>query len=66
MYEFDDDPMMKCLHEIRAKHQEFTKNLSPKEKARWYNKKAEGFLRSQGYKLTSAGKGYRIAVESEI
>jgi len=63
MYEFDDDPMMKKLHEIRAKHQELTKDLSPKEKARWYNKKAERFLKSQGYKLISSGKGYRIATK---
>ncbi|MDI6735389.1 MAG: hypothetical protein QME42_04200 [bacterium] len=64
MHEFDDDPMMKRLHEIRTKHQEITKGLSPKEKARWYNKKAERFLESQGYKLISGEKGYRIVTET--
>jgi len=64
MPEFDDDPMMKKLHEIRAKHQELTKNLSPKEKAKWYNRRAEKFLKSQGCKLIPDKKGYRIVTKT--
>ncbi len=60
MHEFDDDPMMKNLHEIRAKHQDLTKDLNQKEKAKWYNKKAEEFLTNQGYRLVQSKKGYRM------
>lgn len=64
MHEFDDNPMMKKLHEIRAKHQELTKNLSPKEKAKWYNRKAKEFIESQGYKLIPTMRGCCIAPET--
>ena len=65
MHEFDGDPMMKRLHEIRAKHQELTKDLTPKEKAKWYNRKAEEFLKSQDYQLIPTEKGYRITTKAE-
>ena len=61
MPEFEDDPMMRKLHEIRARHQELTKNLSPAEKASWYRRKAEEFLESQGCKLVYGSKGGQMA-----
>ena len=62
--EFTDDPMMHKLHEIRSEIHQSIKDLNPKEKVAWIHKEAEGFLKSQGYKLTPARKGYRIAAKS--
>lgn len=62
--EFADDLMMYELHEIRAEIHQRIKDLSPKEKVAWIHKESEGFLKSQGYKLIPAGKGYRITTET--
>ncbi|MEW6482138.1 MAG: hypothetical protein AB1397_03970 [bacterium] len=51
---------MKELHKIRREMYEETKNLSVKERIKRTHKEAEEFLRSEGYRLIPADKGYRI------
>lgn len=48
---------MKELHEIRKKHYEATKNLSPQELVRKIHQEAENFLKGHGYKFVPTERG---------
>ncbi len=61
---FDNDSMMKELHEIHHQIYEETKNMTSKEIANKINQEAEEFLRGMGYILAPKGIGkYRLEVE---
>ncbi|MFQ5714114.1 MAG: hypothetical protein ACE5GU_08790 [Candidatus Scalinduaceae bacterium] len=51
---------MKELHKIREEMYEETKNLTPKERIKKTRKDNEEFLKSRGYRLVPANKGYRV------
>ncbi|MCJ7577059.1 MAG: hypothetical protein MUO91_01260 [candidate division Zixibacteria bacterium] len=55
--EFPNDSMLRELHEIRERHYEENKHLTPKERAKKINREAERFLKNQGYKLVPTKKG---------
>ena len=58
---FDNDSMMKELHEIHHQIYEETKNMISKEIAQKINQEAEKFLREMGYSLAPTGIGkYRL------
>ena len=52
---FDNDSMMKELHEIHHKIYEETKNMTSKEIANKINQEAEEFIREMGYSLVHEG-----------
>ena len=62
---FDNDSMMKELHEIHRQIYEETKNMTSKEIANKINQEAEEFLRKMGYSLVSTGIGKYRLVEIE-
>lgn len=63
---FDNDSMMKELHEIHHQIYEETKNMTSKEIADKINQEAEKFLRGMGYILVPTGIGkYRLEVEKD-
>jgi len=60
--EFEDDPMMKELHEVRERMYLEMRHLSPEERIKRINEAAVGALEEQGYALApSERKGaYKI------
>ena len=52
---FDNDSMMKKLHEIHHQIYEETKNMTSKEIANKINQEAEEFLMEMGYSLVPTG-----------
>lgn len=60
---YDNDSMMKELHEIHHQIYEETKNMTSKEIADKINQEAEEFLKEMGYSLVHTGIGkYRLEV----
>ncbi|MBM3238457.1 hypothetical protein FJZ31_19360 [Candidatus Poribacteria bacterium] len=62
---FDDDLMMKELHEIHHQIYEETKHMTSKEIANKINQEVEEFLRKMGYRLAPTGVGKYKLVEIE-
>jgi hypothetical protein len=60
---FNNDSMMKELHEIHHQIYEETKNMTSKEIAQKINQEAEEFLREMEYSLTPTGIGKYKVVE---
>jgi len=58
---YDNDSMMKKLHDIHHQIYEETKNMTSKEITNKINQEAEQFLREMGYSLVPTGIGrYRL------
>jgi hypothetical protein len=60
---YDNDSMMKKLHEIHHQIYEEAKNMSSIEIAQKINQEAEEFLRKMGYRLAPTGVGKYKLVE---
>ena len=62
--EFKNDPMMKELHQIRAKHSREATAVRSSQRCRELEEKAEEFVASYGYKLVPTKRGTNRLVKA--
>ena len=62
--EFRNDPMMRELHEIRAKHSTKGKAVRDKGRGKRLEKEAEKFVALYGYKLVPTRRGTHKLVKA--